>query len=47
MKRTILFLLTNLAAVAMLSIVAGLVCAFCGIDLGRELGAGGYEALGK
>ena len=45
MKRTILFLLTNLAAVAMLSIVAGLVCAFCGIDLGRELGAGGYETL--
>ena len=45
MKRTILFLLTNLAAVAMLSIVAGLVCTFCGIDLGRELGEGGYEAL--
>ena len=45
MKRTILFLLTNLAAVAMLSIVAGLVCTFCGIDLGRELGAGGYESL--
>ena len=45
MKRTLLFLLTNLAAVAMLSIVAGLVCTFCGIDLGRELGAGGYEAL--
>ena len=45
MKRTLLFLLTNLAAVAMLSIVAALVCAFCGIDLSRELGEGGYEAL--
>ena len=45
MKRTLLFLLTNLAAVAMLSIVAALVCAFCGIDLARELGEGGYESL--
>ena len=45
MKRTILFLLTNLAAVAMLSIVAGVVCVLCGVDPGQALGEGGYGAL--
>ena len=45
MKRTLLFLLTNLAAVTMLTVVAALVCAFCGVDLSRELGEGGYESL--
>ncbi len=33
MKRTILFLLTNLAAVTMLTLVAGVVCALLGVDL--------------
>lgn len=45
MKRIILFLLTNLAAVAMLTIVASLVCAFLGIDLAAETQGGGYEGL--
>ena len=31
MKRLFLFLLTNLAAVAMLTIAATVVCAFCGV----------------
>ena len=45
MKRIFLFLLTNLAAVAMLTIVATLVCAFCGVNLEEALGEGGYGPL--
>lgn len=45
MKRMIIFLLTNLAAVAMLTIVASLVCAFFGIDLAAETQGGGYGSL--
>ena len=45
MKRIILFLLTNLAAVLMLSCVAGVVSAFLGIDLSAELGDGGLVPL--
>lgn len=45
MKRMLIFLLTNLAAVAMLTIVASLVCAFFGIDFVKETQGGGYESL--
>lgn len=38
MKRTLIFLLTNLAAVAMLTIVSALVCTFLGVDVAKELG---------
>ena len=45
MKRLFIFLLTNIAAVAMLTVVATVVCAFFGVDLGAELGEGGYGSL--
>lgn len=45
MKRLITFLLTNLVAVATLTVVAAVVCALCGVDLGETLGDGGIEAL--
>lgn len=45
MKRTLIFLLTNLAAVAMLTIVSALICAFLGVDLSKELGGGAWEGL--
>ncbi len=45
MKRMFLFLLTNLAAVAMLTIAATVVCAFCGVNLEEALGEGGYGPL--
>ena len=45
MKRLFIFLLTNIAAVAMLTVVATVVCAFFGVDLGAELGEGGYAPL--
>ena len=45
MKRLFLFLLTNLAAVAMLTIAATVVCAFCGVNLEEALGEGGYGPL--
>ncbi len=35
MKRTILFLLTNLAAVVMLTLVAAVVCALLGVDVSK------------
>lgn len=35
MKRILLFLITNLAAVAALTLVASVVCAFCGVDVSR------------
>lgn len=42
MKRVLLFLLTNLAAVLTLSLVASLVCAFCGVDPAAIAQDGGY-----
>lgn len=33
MKRIFIFLLTNLAAIAMLTVVAGVVCTLCGVDV--------------
>ena len=45
MKRIIVFLLTNLAAVLMLTFVASVVCALLGIDLSQSLGEGGWEGL--
>lgn len=45
MKRIIIFLLTNLAAVAMLTIVASVVCAFCGVDITQIVEGGGYGEL--
>ncbi len=45
MKRIFIFLMTNIAAVAMLTIVATLVCTLFGVDLGAELGEGGFAPL--
>jgi heat shock protein HtpX len=45
MKRILIFLATNVAAVAMLTVVATVVCAFFGVNLGAELGEGGYASL--
>ena len=45
MKRLFLFFATNIAAVAMLSIAAFLVCSFFGVDLSAALGEGGYAPL--
>lgn len=45
MKRTVLFLLVNFAAVAMLSVVAALVCGFCGVDLAAVLESGSVVPL--
>ena len=45
MKRITLFLFTNLAAVALLTFVAFLVCGFCGVDITKLVGEGGYGTL--
>ena len=45
MKRTILFLLVNLAAVSMLTAVAFVVCAFCNVDIMELTQGGGYGSL--
>lgn len=45
MKRLFIFLVTNLAAVAMLTIAATVICALFGVDLGATLGEGGYAPL--
>ena len=45
MKRLFLFFATNIAAVAMLSVAAFLVCSFFGVDLSAALGEGGYAPL--
>ena len=45
MKRLFIFVVTNLAAVAMLTIAATLVCMLFGVDLAAELGEGGYAPL--
>ena len=45
MKRTFLFLVTNLAAVALLTLVTYLVCGFCGVDITELAGEGGYGTL--
>ena len=38
MKRIFMFLVVNIAAVAMLTIVASIVCGLLGVDLAAELG---------
>lgn len=45
MKRTLVFLFTNIAAVATLALVAAVVCALCGVDLGEVLSSGGAGGL--
>ena len=45
MKRLFLFLMTNIAAVAMLTIAASVICALCGVDLASALGEGGFAPL--
>ena len=45
MKRIFLFLITNIAAVALLTFVTYLVCGFCGVDITRLAGDGGYGTL--
>lgn len=45
MKRLFIFLLTNIAAVAMLTFVAYVVCALCGVDMSEILEGGGYGQL--
>ena len=45
MKRIFLFLVTNIAAVALLTFVTYLVCGFCGVDITRLAGEGGYGTL--
>ena len=45
MKRMILFLAVNLAAVTLLTGVAAVVCALCGIDLTAALGDGAFAGL--
>ena len=45
MKRIFLFLVVNIAAVATLTIVVSVACAFFGVDLAAELGEGGYAPL--
>ena len=45
MKRLLIFLATNIAAVLMLTMVSTLVCAFFGVDLSAALDGGGYGAL--
>ena len=45
MKRMILFLAVNLAAVTLLTGVAAVVCALCGIDLTAALGDGAFSGL--
>lgn len=40
-----MFLVVNIAAVAMLTVVVSLVCAVFGVDLTAELGEGGYAPL--
>ena len=45
MKRIFLFLITNLAAVAMLTFVAALVCGYFGVDISQIAGDAGYLPL--
>ena len=45
MKRIFMFLVVNIAAVAMLTIVATIACGLLGVDLAAELGEGGYAPL--
>ena len=45
MKRIFLFLMTNLAAVAMLTFVTALVCGYFGIDISQIAGDTGYLPL--
>lgn len=45
MKRVLIFLATNLAAVVMLSIAASVISAMVGVDLVAEAQCGGYEGL--
>ena len=45
MKRIFLFLMTNLAAVAMLTLVAALVCGYFGVDISQIAGDTGYLTL--
>jgi heat shock protein HtpX len=45
MKRLFMFLLTNIAAVAMLTIAATIICGLFHVDLAAELGEGGYAPL--
>ena len=45
MKRIFLFVITNLAAVAMLTVVAAVVCSLCGVDITQVTGEGGYVPL--
>ena len=45
MKRIFLFLVTNLAAVATLSLVTAVVCSFCGVDVSQLGAEGGYAPL--
>ena len=40
-----MFLVVNIAAVAMLTLVATIVCGLLGVDLAAELGGGGYAPL--
>ena len=45
MKRLFIFLLTNIAAVATLTVVAAVVCALCGVDIATVLDGGGATGL--
>ena len=45
MKRIVMFLLTNVAAVAMLTFISYVVCGLCGVDLSEALEGGGYGQL--
>ncbi len=45
MKRLTLFLIVNLAAVAMLTVVAAIVCGLCGVDLAALLEDGSFTGL--
>lgn len=44
MKRTVLFLAVNLAAIATLTLVAAFACSLCGVDLAELLGDGSNVA---
>ncbi len=45
MKRLFLFLVTNLAAVTMLSVVAAVVCSLLGVNMSELAGSGGWLPL--
>lgn len=45
MKRIVIFLVTNIAAVAMLTLVASVVCSLFGVDMSEVLEGGGYGQL--